>query len=264
MSRNPLPSTLVAELDLLIRSRYPLLYIVAIEEEPVEEVLALVARATLPPRNLLYWDFARGWHDSGSDKGNAMDALGRVGRTPARDGAIFVLKGLHFLLESPLDPRHAPAIRELKNLVRELQRDRKTLIFVSHSLHIPEELQEEVTVIDFPLPTAEEIDALLENALAPSSLNASGLAREQLVKACQGLSRTRIQRVLAKAIAAKGGVNETDIDSILEQKKQVIRQTGILEFFTATESLARVGGLDNLKQWVRMRRDAFTEEARRY
>jgi SpoVK/Ycf46/Vps4 family AAA+-type ATPase len=92
----------------------------------------------------------------------------------------------------------------------------------------------------------------------------SKLAFEQLVKACQGLSRTRIQRVLAKAIAEKEQVNDADIDAVLAEKQQAIRQTGILEFFTVNESLKNVGGLDNLKQWVRIRRDAFTEEAKRY
>ncbi|MFM6748571.1 MAG: AAA family ATPase, partial [Dolichospermum sp.] len=53
-------------------------------------------------------------------------------------------------------------------------------------------------------------------------------------------------------------------DRVLEEKKQAVRQTGILEFYTANESLKNVGGLENLKQWVRMRQDAFTEEARRY
>ncbi|MDY6785076.1 MAG: AAA family ATPase [Cyanobacteriota bacterium] len=264
MSKNVLPSTLVAELDLLVRSRYPLLYLVAVEEETVEAVLTRVARGTLPPRGVFIWDFVRGWNDTGGDKGNAMGALGRVRRTPAPDGAIFVLKDLHFILKYPLDPRNAPIVREIKNLALELKHSRKTLVLTSHALEVPEELQEEVTAIDFPLPTVEEIDALIANAIAPESLKTTPLAREQLVRACQGLSRTRIQRVLARAIAAKGEVNETDIDSVLQQKKQVIRQTGILEFLTATDSLKQVGGLENLKQWVRMRRDAFTQEARRY
>jgi len=98
----------------------------------------------------------------------------------------------------------------------------------------------------------------------PQQLQVSGLAREQLVKACQGLSRARIGRVLAKALAAKQQINESDIDGVLEEKQQAIRQTGILEFFNSRESLKSVGGLENLKQWVKMRQDAFTDEARRY
>ena len=256
--------TLIEQLDLMIRARYPLLYIVAVEEEPVEEVLLSVAVQSQPERQVLLWDIVRGWEDNGADKGSVMGALHRIRKTDPQENTLFVLRDLHFILKNPQSDRNAPVIRELKNLTKELKRSRKTLILTSHTLEVPAELSEEVTVIDFPLPNSQEIDYLINILVKPENLNVSGLAREQLVKACQGLSRARIARVLAKALAAKQQVNETDIDGVLEEKKQAIRQTGILDFFTAQESLKNVGGLENLKQWVRMRQDAFTEEARRY
>jgi SpoVK/Ycf46/Vps4 family AAA+-type ATPase len=255
---------LIEQLDLMMRARYPLLYIVAVEEEPVEEVLLLAAAQSQPQRQVLLWDIVRGWNDNGSDKGSVMGALGRIAKASAQANTIFVLRDLHFILKNPCSDRNAPVIREIKNLTRELKRSRTTLVLTSHTLEVPPELSEEVTVIDFPLPDAAEIDYLLSLLVQSEKLKVSGLAREQLVKACQGLSRARIGRVLAKALATKQQVNETDIEAVLEEKKQAIRQTGILEFFTASESLKNVGGLDNLKQWVRMRQDAFTEEARRY
>ncbi|MEQ9550242.1 MAG: AAA family ATPase [Coleofasciculus sp. G3-WIS-01] len=255
--------TLVEQLDLMIRARYPLLYIVAVEEEPVEEVLLSVATQSQPERQVLLWDIVRGWEDNGADKGSVMGALHRIRKTDPQENTLFVLRDLHFILKNPQSDRNAPVIRELKNLTKELKRSRKTLILTSHTLEVPAELSEEVTVIDFPLPNTQEIDYLISILVKPENLNLTGLAREQLVKACQGLSRARIARVLAKALAAKQQVNETDIDGVLGEKKQAIRQTGILDFFTAQESLKNVGGLENLKQWVRMRQDAFTEEARR-
>ncbi|MGK7873310.1 MAG: AAA family ATPase [Xenococcaceae cyanobacterium] len=255
---------LVKQLDLMIRARYPLLYMVAVEEEPVEEVLLYVANQSQPQRKVLIWDIVRGWDDNSSDKGSVIGALSRISKADNKESTIFVLRDLHFILKNPQSDRNAPVVRELKNLTRELKRSRKTLILTSHTLEVPAEFSEEVTVIDFPLPDAQEIDYLISQLVVPERLKVSGLAREQLVKACQGLSRARIQRVLAKALAAKQQVNESDINGVLEAKKQAIRQTGILEFFTAQESLKSVGGLENLKQWVRMRQDAFTEEARRY
>lgn len=255
---------LVEQFDLMIRARFPLLYIVTVEEEPVEEVLYQVACRSQADRKLLLWDVVRGWDDNSSDKGTVMGALSRISKTPPEAATIFVLRDLHPILKHPTSDKNAPVIREIKNLTRELKRSRKTLVLTSHTLELPAELMEEVTVIDFPLPNALEIDYLIAQFVVPEKLQIAGLAKEQLVKACQGLSRARVQRVLAKALAAKQQVNETDIDGVLEEKKQAIRQTGILEFFTAQESLKNVGGLDNLKQWVRMRQDVFTEEARRY
>jgi ATP-dependent 26S proteasome regulatory subunit len=256
---------LVKRLDLMIRARYSLLYIVGVEEEPIEAVIAQVALQVTPARRVLRWDLVRGWEDNGSGKGSVMAALDRIGKTAVEEYTIFVLRDLHPVLKYPYTDKNAPVVRELRNLTRELKRSKKTIILTSHALELPEELKEEVTVIDFPLPNVQEIDSLISHVVEkPQQLQVSGLAREQLVKACQGLSRARIGRVLAKALAAKQQINESDIDGVLEEKQQAIRQTGILEFFNSRESLKSVGGLENLKQWVKMRQDAFTDEARRY
>ena len=257
--------TLVKRLDLMIRARYSLLYIVGAEEEPVEAVIAQVALQVTPARRVLFWDIVRGWEDNGSGKGSVMAALDRISKTAVEEYTIFVLRDLHPVLKYPYTERNAPVVRELRNLTRELKRSKKTIVLTSHALELPEELKEEVTVIDFPLPNFQEIDHLISHVVAkPEQLQVTGLAREQLVKACQGLSRARIGRVLAKALAAKQQINESDIDGVLEEKQQAIRQTGILEFFNSKESLKNVGGLENLKQWVKMRQDAFTDEAHRY
>jgi len=255
---------LLQELDLMLRARYPLLYIVGVEEEPIEQVLQQLTQLSQSPRQLLLWDLVNGWNDDGSDKGSQMGALSRITKSPAEMSIVFVLRDIHYILKNPDTDKNAPVIRALKNLTRQLKLTRQTLILTSHTLIIPPELQEEVTVIDFPLPSVSEVDYLINQLVVPEKLNLSKLGKEQLVKACQGLSRARIRRVLAAALAAKGQVNESDIDRVLEEKKQAVRQTGILEFYTAHESLKAVGGLENLKQWVRMRQDAFTEEARRY
>ena len=256
---------LVKRLDLMIRARYSLLYIVGVEEEPIEAVIAQVALQVTPARRVLRWDLVRGWEDNGSAKGSVMAALDRIGKTAVEEYTIFLLRDLHPVLKYPYTEKNAPVVRELRNLTRELKRSKKTIILTSVALELPEELKEEVTVIDFPLPNVQEIDSLISHVVEkPQQLQVSGLAREQLVKACQGLSRARIGRVLAKALAAKQQINESDIDGVLEEKQQAIRQTGILEFFNSRESLKSVGGLENLKQWVKMRQDAFTDEARRY
>lgn len=263
--RNKPFEALIKRLDLMIRAHYSLLYIVGAEEEPVEAVIAQVALFVTPARRVLFWDIVRGWEDNGSGKGSVMAALDRIGKTAVEEYTIFVLRDLHPVLKYPYTEKNAPVVRELRNLTRELKRSNKTIILTSHALELPEELQEEVTVIDFPLPNVEEINHLISQIVSkPEQLQVTGLAREQLVKACQGLSRARIGRVLAKALAAKQEINESDIDGILEEKQQAIRQTGILEFFNSKESLKSVGGLENLKLWIEMRKDAFSDEARSY
>ena len=272
ISSSPLPhQDLIEQIDLMIRAHYAILYLVAIEEAPAEDVLRQVAETqpervphSVAVRAIVFWDVVRGWSDNGADKGTVMGALGRVAKASEQEAVIFVLRDLHPWLKQPHSKDSVPIVRELKNLSRELKRTRKTIVLLSHTLELPVELIEAVTVLDAPLPNAAEIDALISQLVTPENLHLTLLAREQLVKACQGLSRSRIERVLAKALAAKQQVNETDINEVLDAKKQAIRQTGILEFFTTERSLKSVGGLGNLKQWVQMRQDVFTEEARRY
>lgn len=227
----------------MLRARYPLIYIVGAEEEPIETVLLQVADKSQPARELRFWDIVRGWNDNGADKNSPISALGRIAKAPADKPAIFVLQDMHPILKSPLQPANIPIIREIENLTRELKRSRKTLILTSYSLDVPPEFIEETTTIDFPLPDANEIDYPISQLVVPDKLKLSPLGREQLVKACQGLSRARIQRVLAISLAANQQVSEQDIDRVLAAKQQAIRQTGILEFYTTHESLKSVGGL---------------------
>jgi ATP-dependent 26S proteasome regulatory subunit len=264
ISNNPFESLMV-QLSLMIRARYGMLYIVGLEEEPMENVIAKVASQLSTPRQVLLWDIVRGWSDNGSAKGSVIAALDRVQKASDKEAyTIFVLRDLHPILKAPYTDKNAPVVRELRNLTRELKQTFKTLILTSPTLELPDELRDEVTVIDFPLPNTQEISSLISQIVQPENLKITGLALEQLVKACQGLSRARIRRVLGKALAAKQQVNDSDIDGVLEEKRQAIRQTGILEFLPSQASLKNVGGLQNLKQWVKMRQDAFTEEARRF
>lgn len=263
-SNNPFES-LIVQLSLMIRARYGMLYIVGLEEEPMENVIAKVASQLSTPRQVLLWDIVRGWSDNGSAKGSVIAALDRVQKASDKEAyTIFVLRDLHPILKAPYTDKNAPVVRELRNLTRELKQTFKTLILTSPTLELPDELRDEVTVIDFPLANTQEISSLIAQIVQPENLKITGLALEQLVKACQGLSRARIRRILGKALAAKQQVNESDIDGVLEEKRQAIRQTGILEFLPSQASLKNVGGLQNLKQWVKMRQDAFTEEARRF
>ena len=255
---------ILQDLDLMVRARFPLLYLVTAEEDPTDEVLRQLAQRGNPPRKLMFWDIVRGWGDNGADKGSVMGALNRVDKGEASEAVLFVLRDLHPIFKTPESDKHAPIIREIKNLTKDLKRSRKTLIFTSYTLAIPAELQEEMTVVDFPLPNVPEINHLINKLVTADKLKLQDLGKEQLVKACQGLSRARISRILASALAAKQQVKETDIERVLDAKKQAVRQTGILEFYPSQESLKSVGGLDNLKQWVQMRQEAFTEEARKY
>lgn len=95
-------------------------------------------------------------------------------------------------------------------------------------------------------------------------MNLTSQGKEKLLGAALGLSANHARRIFAKAIVSKGGLDERDIDLVNREKKQIIRESGALEFFSPSETIADVGGLDVLKEWLRTRERAFSREAQDY
>ncbi|MEG4805410.1 AAA family ATPase [Microcoleus sp. ARI1-B5] len=257
------------EIQLMLLARFPLLWVVSPEEEPAEEILCQVVTGV--EGQIYFWDFARGWTDNGTGKGNPMQALERISKAPAMEQVtVFVMKDLGTLIAPGANGQIAmnqlAIVREVKNLAKQLARDRRCLVILSDQLRIPQELSQETTVVDISLPGIEEISNLLTRLVEPPDLKLNAEQRQQFIKACQGLTRCRISRVLAKCLARgkRGKVDSAARTMIIEEKRQTIRETGILEFIPLQESLEVVGGLEILKQWVKSRSRSFTDEAREY
>jgi hypothetical protein len=249
------------ELELLLRARYSLIYIPTREEERVEAAIAQCAKHQ-GNRAVYIWDFVDGYqgnpNDVGFGKRNPLQALELVEKLPATAPAIFILRDFHRFLED------VSISRKLRNLARLLKSQPKNLVLLSPQVVIPDELSEVLTVLEFPLPNAPEIRVEIERLLSATGQKLEGRTLDELVRSCQGLSIERIRRVLARAIATHGELRADDVDLILSEKRQTIRQTQILDFHPATENISDIGGLDNLKDWLLRRGNAFSERARQY
>ena len=55
-----------------------------------------------------------------------------------------------------------------------------------------------------------------------------------------------------------------DVELVLSEKRQVIRKSGILEFYPPDAKLSDVGGLEQLKEWLRRRGKAWRPDAREF
>ncbi len=249
------------DFKLLLRARYPLMYIPTYEEERVEA--AIREEATNQGNRPVYtWDFVDGYQGNHNDVGfgrrNPLQALELVENISASAPAVFILRDYHRFLED------VAIARKLRNLARLLKSQPKNIVLLSPRIAIPEDLTEVLTILEFPLPAAPEIKAEVERLLAGTGNSLSVKVLDDLVRSCQGLSMERIRRVLARAIATRGEIQPEDVDLVLEEKRQTIRQTQILDFYPATEQISDIGGLDNLKDWLLLRGSAFSERARQY
>jgi len=249
------------QLDLLIRARTPILWIRSLEEERVDGLLEQAAQR-LGGRTLLRWDFIDGLsgapNRSGEATRNPMAALACLDTLPPEQGALLVLRDFHRYCED------AGVCRRLRNLASSLRQAPRTLVITAPDWAIPRELEDSITLLDLPLPGAEEIRQLLSTIAGASGYPIAPAVCEQLTAACHGLSEQRVRQLAARALARRGQLGEADLAEVLEEKRQAIAKSELLEYCPSEASPADIGGLEALKHWLEQRHMAFSEEAMRY
>jgi SpoVK/Ycf46/Vps4 family AAA+-type ATPase len=250
-----------SELALFLKARYPIIYINTIEEDRVEYVIRKNVKTNLN-RSIYSWDFVDGYTNNPNNEGfakrNPLQALELVERLNAETPALFLLKDFNrFLTDLSIS-------RKLRNISRILKLQPKTIIIIGSDLTIPKELQDLITVLQFQLPLEDEISQELNRLVNSLNIKVEPQLFENLTRACQGLSLERIRRVLSKIIATYKTIDDNSIAVLLSEKKQIISQTEILEYSSANEKITHLGGLDNLKDWLKKRKTAFSIQASNY
>ncbi len=257
----------VRELDTLVRARYPLISLVSWEEQRLDAILEDLAKRH--GKALVTWSVTKGLRRVGGIRGTGpegarepMEALAAIEKLA--DPSLVVLKDFHPYLNDP------GIVRGLRELAQSLKTTYTTVILLSPVLQIPTELEKEMTVLDVPLPTQDELFGLLKEiaeVVVKGGKAQVSLKREDadaIAKAAQGLTLSEAENAFAKAIAADSRLAREDIGLILDEKRQVIRKSGLLEYYPTEERLGNVGGLENLKTWLARRANAFSDPARRF
>ncbi|MEY3964240.1 MAG: hypothetical protein RLZZ106_1495 [Cyanobacteriota bacterium] len=248
-------------LDLLIRARTPILWIRSQEEERIASLLAAAARR-LGNRALARWDFISGlsgWPGrDGEAARNPLSALESLAALPGEQPALLVLHDFHRYCED------ASICRKLRNLANSLRQQPHTLVITAADWQPPRDLDECITLLDLPLPDQQEIETLLRNIAQACGQSLDRELLEQLSHSCSGLSEQRIRQVAARGLASRGELGLADLDEVLEEKRQAIARSELLEYCPTEATPADIGGLDALKRWLEQRHMAFSDEARRY
>jgi len=258
------------ELDLLIRSRYPIIYLRTSEERRAVNLIANIARAQR--KNLAVWSSTEGLLAVESPRGWELPEAGDTKRPTsaleaiAQDGsrAIYVMKDLHAYLDDPI------VIRKTRDLYESLKRSYKTLVVIAPVKKIPQELETALYFLDLPLPDVPMLRALLKDIV--ESVRGDDRVRielpeskfEGMANAALGLTLEEAERVFFKAILRDARLAEEDVKYVRDEKRQIVQKSGLLEYYETTEDLNSIGGLDLLKSWLRSRTRAFEPAAREY
>jgi SpoVK/Ycf46/Vps4 family AAA+-type ATPase len=135
---------------------------------------------------------------------------------------------------------------------------------VTPSARVPDEIRDEAVIVHFPPPGAAELSAELDTLLATSGIAStlSPAGREKIIQAALGMTLNQARRAFSRAIVTRGTLDDRDIDAIIADKKDILSSSDALEFYSYTETPENVGGLSVLKDWLRLRERAFTQDAR--
>ncbi len=252
------------ELSILVQAQYPLIYLVTSEEERAEQAIARIAQMKTQHRRVFVWTVTHGIVEYGQPRQTTQHntvspeaAIEWVVRQ--REPGIFIFKDLHPFISS------AAVNRWLRDAIASFKGTEKLVILMSPIQEIPIELEKDAVVIDYPLPDLTELDRVLSAQLEQAkNRRLTTEAREKLLKAALGLTKDEAEKVYRKAHVKAGRLTEEEVDIVLSEKKQLIRRNGILEYIEEDETIDAVGGLEELKKWLKQRSDAFTERAREY
>jgi AAA+ superfamily predicted ATPase len=260
------------EIETLIRARYPILYIISSEEMRVQNLVVDIAKKR--NKKAFEWSYSTGIVPSGtsiqSQKNRSaatkdpLTALDQV--IEMVEPAIFIFKDFHPFLTKT----NFAVIRKLKEIALHLKNSYKTIILISPVMEIPTELDKEVTVLNYPLPTREDLSELLDKIIEDIKqfkkvvVDLDEVGRERLLQAALGLTLGEAENVFAKIIVKEERLTGRDVNEVFSEKQQIIRKSGLLEYCATEESFDQVGGLAVLKEWLNKRALAFSKEARAF
>jgi hypothetical protein len=271
------------EVSAQIRSRRPLMYLVTHEEKRVLEFFRHYAVAA--GYRAFCWDCYAGLLNisdmqpsvlASADPTDVLAVLdwiikeatevheaSSVGQSDFK-GNLYILWDFHRFL----DPCTPDVERRLRTLAR--MNSRTAVIIVAPTLIVTPALEKDIAILDFPFPNAQEITKSLQNTVdlvVATDPACRGLREEvkshqaEIVASVGGLTMAEVESAFAKSVVLH---RRFDVPTIIKEKQQIIRKTGVLEYFTPELGIDDIGGLGNLMSWLKKRKRAFEPEARSY
>ncbi len=250
------------DLELLLRSRVPLITIETREEKRVARLFARLAVKLAMP--VMSWSATTGLQRidyAATPQRHASEARQALGQIKATDTAsIYLLLDFHPYLEDHYN------VRLIKEIALDYQSLGHTLVLVSHELELPPELAGFSARFSLSLPGAQQLEEIIrEEADHWSAANNGGKVRtdrktlDLVVSQLRGLTTVDARRLARSIIYDDGAINAADLDRLTRARYQLLENNGALSCEFNTTDFADVGGLEKLKRWIGLRRNAFLD-----
>lgn len=165
-----------------------------------------------------------------------------------------ILKDVHEELNNPKIISLLKKIAEL-NIYDDIYES--TVFILSETLVIPSSLENYITVFDIPLPSKDEILEIIENFVNNLDIEVEQDIKDEIALSLKGLNEFQINQMLNLIYYDGGGIDINDKSLILKEKKQLIKKSGMLDLVNFSENIEDIGGLDNLKEWLKRKQKIF-------
>nr|YP_009392999.1 hypothetical protein [Bostrychia moritziana]ARW61561.1 hypothetical protein [Bostrychia moritziana] len=247
------------QIKALLLSNNFLIYILTEEEERLEYILNNISKKIFG-HNIPTWNFIDGYTNNPNyltlAKKNPLEALEIIQKRETEKTKIYFLKDFNLFIND------LSINRKIKNLSIWLKKYNKYIIISGTEKKIPDIIKEYVSYIKLPLPSKKEINIELKRIFKILKIEEQSTI-DSLSTAYQGFSINKIRQSISRIITNK--ILPTNIlEEILQEKKQLVKQTEILEFYNTNEKLQDIGGLENLKKWLKIRYVTFSNQASNY
>nr|YP_009396097.1 hypothetical protein [Melanothamnus harveyi]ARW65304.1 hypothetical protein [Melanothamnus harveyi] len=236
-----------------------LVYVQTNEEERLENFL-INANYKIFKNQLYCWDFIDGYKSTpesfSSCKQNPLEALNTIEKYSTKEDRIFFLKDFYIFLED------AAINRKVKNIYRWLKKNKKYIFISGINTNIPNNLQNYIYCTKLPLPNEEEIQKEIEYFFNCKDINISKYINT-ICKAYKGFSIKQIRTSLFQLIEHNYSLSEL-IKKIFKEKSKNFNNINGLKFYTNHNNYISLGGLNNLKKWLTVRKVALSHQANAY
>jgi SpoVK/Ycf46/Vps4 family AAA+-type ATPase len=249
------------DLEVMIASRFP---IIAIETQEESRALKLLSRiAAAKSMNCNVWSVAEGLRGPLSGQpAKPADATQALRQIDSAGPGLYVLLDFHPYLDNPVN------VRLVRKIAQDYELTPRTLIFVSHALKVPPELEKLTAHFRLSLPDAEAIKVILKEEVAAweaanpgKTVQGEREAFDTLLRHLNGLSAEDVRRLVRSAIADKGAITMDQVGRIVSKKHEMLARDSVLSFELETARFSDVAGLANLKKWLEQRKAAFLGDA---
>jgi ATP-dependent 26S proteasome regulatory subunit len=247
-------ATTAEQVGTALASAYPVTVLLSPEEDRIERLLQRFAAGAKPqPLPLLVWNCLDGFVGKAGSTDPIAALAWLAGDAPR---GFYMFKDMHALL-----PGNRPLLRRLRDTAAAIRNSGRFIFLLSPAFEVPEELKPMTYVVSSLFPDEAEVTAVANGVLQQAQRGADPERMPILIGALRGMSLLEVESLLRRLLARHKRVDDAFMAEVLAEKEQVMRKEGILEFVAPERSMADLGGLDQLKRWVRQRAELFTPQA---